>query len=147
MDIIDAHTPLFPIEVDFKPTIVTKTGIILGNLIILGQVGIVIILPVETGILGDAAVQGDSGAYGVFEGGLIQDGQDAGHPQANGADLGIGRGAKGGGASAKDFGFRFQLGMDFHAHDRFIFHQSSPSSKWRFSFVVLGALLIGISRG
>ena len=75
--------------------------VVLGNLVGLGQVGIIVVLAVHLGELGNRAVQGLADLDREFHGFVIHDRQGAGQAQANGANLGIGFIAKGRRATAK----------------------------------------------
>lgn len=79
-------------------------------MIALHQIGVMIILAVELGVLGDFAVERERGADGVFDGGFVDDRQAARHSEADRADVGI-RGCTCiiGGAGAKHFAPREQL--------------------------------------
>lgn len=72
-----------------------------------------IILPVELGIWGDFAVEGEGGPYGVFHGRLVDDGETTRHSEADGTDMGVRRRpCVIGGASAEHFAAGQELGVD-----------------------------------
>jgi hypothetical protein len=61
-------------------------------LIALHEVGIVVVFAVELGEGGDCAVEGQAGEEGLAHGFGVDDGEGAGHTEADGADVGVGRG-------------------------------------------------------
>ena len=67
--------------------------VVLSQLVVLGHVGVKIILPIELGVAGDFAIEQVAGQNGEAQGFFVGDGQDAGHAQADRADVGIGGGA------------------------------------------------------
>ncbi len=61
-------------------------------------------------------------AQGVINHLFIQDGEHAGHTQTYGAGVGVGRRSERCRAGTEDFGFCFELRMNFKPYNRFIFH-------------------------
>ncbi len=55
---------------------------------------------------------------------LLRTGQHPGHPEADGAGVGVGRRPEFRGAAAEDLRLREELGMDLQPDDRFEFHYS-----------------------
>ena len=84
---------------------------------------VIVIFSVEFGELGDFAVERERGQNRILDGGLVDDGETAWHPEADGADVGIRRRARViGRAAAKHFAVSEQLRVDFEANDRFKIH-------------------------
>ena len=93
--------------------------VVLRDLVGLGQVGIEVVLAVEDGALGDAAVEGQGDAGGVLHRLLVGHRQHARMPQADRADVGVGRLAEGDLAAAEHLGAGAQLHVDLEADDGF----------------------------
>ena len=95
---------------------------VLRDLIALQQVGIVVILAVELGELGDFAVESKSCHDGRFDRGLIDDRESPRHTEADRADVCVRKGPKNiRGTTAEHLGFGEDLGVNFEADDRLEF--------------------------
>ncbi len=99
----------------------------LRYLIALWQVGIEIVLACEDGALADLAADGQGGERGELDGLPVQNRQRAGQPQADRADVGVGRRAKMIGATAKSLGRGEQLDVDFESNDGLVLGQDFRS--------------------
>ena len=62
-------------------------------------------------------------ADGELDDAAIEHGQHAGHPEADGADVGVGRRAEGIGAPAPHLRLRLELDVGLQTDDRFVFHK------------------------
>ena len=62
----------------------------LGDLVILGDVRVEIILTIEASVPSDVAIEQHPGQRGQAEGFGIRDRENAGHAKANGAHVGVG---------------------------------------------------------
>ena len=100
----------------------------LCNLVGLRQIGIKIIFSVVIGHLCHATARCQTCKRGKAHGTLVERGERAGQPHANGTALGVRRCAEIGLASAKDLGFRCQLNVYLKADDGLVllFHCASP---------------------
>ncbi len=118
-----AHPPFFAINLNGKPAVMTDGGIILGNLIALHQIGIGVVLAVKLGVIGDSAVESQSGHHGIFYCLLINSRQNPGHPKADRADMGIGW-SSGiiGAAAAVHLALRQKLGMNLQSNNGLVAH-------------------------
>ena len=106
--------------------------IVLGNLVALHQVGVRVVLPVELGEPGNAAVEGKAGHNGVLDGALVDDRQRSRQPQAHGTDAAVHRGALVVGATgAEHLALRLQLYVDFQSDYGFVFHTFPVKGYWR----------------
>src|SRR5262249_10614749 len=113
----DADAPLCSVDGDIDVATFGHWLIVLRNLVALGQVGVKVVLAGEPGKGAHLAVQRKRAANGQFDGHTVQDRQRARQSEANRADVGIGRRAETGGASAKDFGSGSQLHVHFEPDD------------------------------
>ena len=103
---------------DLEPAVVAERQIVLTDLIALGQVGIVILLAIPLGELGDLAIERHGRAAAEQEGFAIHHRQCARHADADGAGLGVGGRAEFRAAAAEELGAREELHMHFQAdHD------------------------------
>ena len=93
--------------------------VVLRDLVGLGQIGIEVVLAVEDGALRDPAVERQSDARGVLHRLLVGHRQHARVPQADRADLRVGRLAEGDLTAAEHLGAGVQLHVDLEADDRF----------------------------
>jgi hypothetical protein len=91
VDAGDADIPALAVNLDSEMAVEADGHFILGNLVAFHEVGIGIVLAVELGVFGDRAVQSQSGHHGIFYSLLVDNGQDAGHTQADRAYVRIGR--------------------------------------------------------
>ena len=72
----------------------------------------------------DLEVEHQAGFNGVLNHFFIENGQCAGHTEADGADIGIGLVAEMVAAAAEDFSFSTELDMNFQAYNGFKFRHS-----------------------
>ncbi len=108
-------------QVDLHPAVDGLGQLELGDLVALGQVGIVVVLAGKDGQVGDFAVEGQPGLDGGLHRRPVDHRHGPGQPQADGADPCVGR--RPGivrGARAEHLGAGQQLGVDFHAHYGFV---------------------------
>ena len=123
MDAGDADAFFLAVDPDINMPAQADGFIPLGNLIILRQVGIEVILTVHLIELLNVAVQGQTGTDREFNHPLVQHRQG----KADRAHMGVGFRAEFRGAGAERFGFCFQFGMDFQTDDsNIIFHYLLP---------------------
>ena len=80
--------------VDLQPAVVAEGEVVLADLVVLGQVGVVVVLAVPLGEGADLAVEGQGGAQGQVEGPAVHDGQHARHADTHGAGRRVGRQAE-----------------------------------------------------
>lgn len=105
---------------NFKPTFVAHGLIVLADLIVFGQIGIVVVLAIPLGMTGDVTVKSQGCFHAEFEGVTVHNGQDAGHTDADGAGGGIGGQAKLGGTATEELGLSEKLDVDFEADDQLV---------------------------
>ena len=112
------------VELHLDPAVLGGRLGILGDLVPLGEVGVEIVLPGEEALPVDPAVGRQGHLHHELHDLLVEDGQNPGHPEADGAGVGVGRRPELRGAAAEDLRLREELGMDLQPDDRFIFHYS-----------------------
>src|SRR5262249_3135108 len=95
--------------------IVAEREVVLANVGVLGQVGVVVVLAVPLGEAGDLAVESQGRLEGQVEGAPVHHRQDARHADADGARRRVGRQAELRAATAEQLGAREQLDMHFQA--------------------------------
>ena len=108
--------------------------VVLRDLVALGQVRVEVVLAGEGAGFGHVAVHGQGHADRVLDGAAVQDGQDAGHAEADGADAGVWLAAEGHRASTEDLRVGQKLGVHFQPDHGFKFngciaHDRVASSK------------------
>ena len=87
----------------------------LGDLIVLGHVGVEVVLPVpDDGRRGGAAKE-HAGEDGALDGEFVENGKRAGQAEASRAGVGVWLVGKRGFATAKHFGVRFDLAVNFES--------------------------------
>ena len=102
---------------DLEPAIATEREVVLADLVVLRQVGIVIVLAVPLGERSDGAAQRERRLEGEVERPAVHDGQRAGQAGAYGTGGRVRRQAKLSTTAAKELGARQQLDVDFQADD------------------------------
>ena len=122
----DADALGLAVHLDIQMAVFRQGQLVLGDLVALGQVGVKIVFPGKDRLRIDPAVGGQGHLQGVLHRLLVQHRQRPGHPQADLADLGVGRRPEGGGAAAKDLAGGEQMGMDFQPDDGLVFHFLPP---------------------
>ena len=117
--------PLLP-AVDFHldPAVLGGRCGVLGDLVPLGKIGVKVILPGEVALPVDPAVGREGHPDHEFHDLPVQHRQHPGHPEADGAGVGVGRRPELRRAAAEDLRIREELGMDLQPDDRFKFHYS-----------------------
>jgi len=115
--------------------------IVLADLVILRQIGVVIVLAIPLGEGGDPAMKGQRCLEGQVESMPIHDRQYAGHADTNRASSGVGRQTECRAASAKQLGAGKQLDVHFQADDDTIRirHLKITSPGWPEPFFTLAA--------
>ncbi len=96
----------------------------LGYLVSLGQIRIEIVLTGKPAFTGNSAVGSQSYAYAVFHHLLVQNRQDARHPETDRTCVGIRRGAELSGTCAEYLRPGEKLSMYFQPYDTFKFHDN-----------------------
>ena len=94
--------------------------VVLGNLVALGKVGIEIVLAGKNRSLVDAAIQCHRRQHSELHRLPVHHRQDAGHPQAHGTNITIGRSSKFRRARAKYFRRRQELDVNFQPNHRLV---------------------------
>ena len=105
-------------HLNFNPTIFSDWLIELGDLIILGQIGIKILLAIKLTVLGNVQVEGKSCFYCILEHLLIKHWQGAGQATHHRVDVGVGGVAEGGGGAGENLAGGAQLHMGLQANHR-----------------------------
>ena len=106
---------------DLDPAAFDQGQVVLRDLVTLDQVGVRIVLAVELGGVWDLAIQRESSHDGQLDCPAVDDRQDAGHAQADRADVAVRRGASVlARAAAEHFAHGQQLGVNLKPDDRFI---------------------------
>ena len=106
------------------PAVLGDRLVELRNLVALGQVGIEVVLAREDGALAHLAVERQRGQRGELDGLGVEHRQRAGQPEADRADVGVGRGAEVVGAAAEGLGGGQQLHVDFESDDGLVLGQN-----------------------
>src|ERR1035441_1253257 len=119
----DADLFLDVIDIDADESELGQRLVVLRNLVALWQVGIKIILARKNRDFIDAALQSHCREGRELHRLLIQHWQSSRKSQTDGADIGVWRIAKAGGARAEDFRRSEQLNVDFEPDYRFVFCQ------------------------
>ena len=104
-------------RLDLQPAVLAERQVVLADLVVLRQVGVIVVLAVPLGEVGDLAVEGQGGPEGQVEGPAVHDRQHAGHADADRAGRRVGRQAELRAAAAEQLGLRQQLDVDFQADD------------------------------
>ncbi len=91
----------------------------LRDLVALRQIRIEIVLAIEDRAVVDLRLQAKTGAHGLLDAFLVDDGQHAGHGGIDQRHIGVRRIAERRRCSGKQLGLACHLGMDFHADDHF----------------------------
>jgi hypothetical protein len=107
-------------SLNFHAAVAANGEIKLGNLVILGVIGIKIILAVKFAVTCNGTVGGQPYSDGIIYYLFIQDRQGARHPSAYRAGMGVGSASKGSRAATEDFRFSGKLHMDFQTDDSLI---------------------------
>lgn len=93
----------------------TEGEVHLGDLVVLGHVGVEVVLPVpDDGGRGGAAEE-HAGEDGAFDGKFVENGESAGEAEAGGAGVGVGFVGEGGFATAEHFGPGFDLAVNLES--------------------------------
>jgi hypothetical protein len=128
------HPPGHPIAVDLDKPAGAEGELILGYLIILGQIGVEIILAGKDGVGRDRATDSERSANGELHRLLIQDRQGPWQAETNRTGLRIGGLPEPRAAAAENLRCSEKLGMYLEPDHRFICRftvHSSPSTAWK----------------
>ena len=79
-------------EGQFDGAFAAEGEVVLGNLVIFGEIGVVIGFAIPLGEGGDAAIEGEADHHGHFDGAFVDDGKYAGEAEDDGIDEGVGGG-------------------------------------------------------
>ena len=118
----DADALGLAVDFDFKMAVCGDGQLVLGNLIAFWQIRVEIVLAGEPARFFYGAMGGQRHFNGVVHHFSVQHRQYAGHAQAHGTGVGVGRRAKSGRTAAENFGLGFELGVDFESDDGGEFH-------------------------
>jgi hypothetical protein len=118
-----------PLSISTQP-LAREGQVVLGDLVVLREVRVEVVLPVELGVGRDRAVEGEGGAEAELERRAVEDGQGAGVAEADGADLRIGRRAELDRARAEQLGPRLQLDVGLDADDEFVVRHGPPRGRF-----------------
>ncbi len=102
----DADDPLPAVNVDRQAAAGSQGQVVLGYLVVFGEVGVIVVLAVKFAEGFHLAVQSQGRFQAELHHLAVDDRQYPGQPQAHRADVGIGLAAEGGGAAAKSLGGR-----------------------------------------
>jgi hypothetical protein len=94
--------------------------IVLGDLVVFWEVGVVVGLAVPLGEGGDLAAECEADLDGVFDGAFVDDGEHAGQAEDLGVNEGVWGLAEGVGGGGEHFGPGGELDVDFQANQDFI---------------------------
>ena len=106
-----------------EPAMLGERLIELRNLVALGQVGIEVVFAGKDGAFANLAIDSGCGQHGELDCALVEHRQRARQPEADRADVGVGRRAELRRTAAEGLGPGEQLHVDFEADDRLIFGQ------------------------
>ena len=96
-------------DLHLDPTFLGDRLVVLGDLIVLREVWIEVLLAVELAVFGDVEVEGHRRLHRVLEHLLVQHRQRAGQTAHHRVDVGVGVIAKGGRSRRENFAVRSQL--------------------------------------
>ena len=96
-------------DLHLDPTFLGDRLVVLGDLIVLREIGIEVLLAVELAVFGDVEVEGHRRLHRVLEHLLVQHRQGAGQTAHHRVDVGVGVIAKGGRSRRENFAVRSQL--------------------------------------
>ena len=99
-----------------NPAVLGDRFVELGDLVVLGQVGIEVLLAVELAVLSNLQVQGHGGLHRILEHLLVQHRQGARQATHHRVDVGVGLVTKGGGRVGKNLAVGAQLHVGFQAN-------------------------------
>ena len=121
---------------DFEVTAPRKRQVVLADLIVLGQVGIVVVLAVPLGKRSDLGVQRHGRLQGQVKRLAVHHRQRAGQAERDRVGLRIGRQTEVGAAPREHLALGLKLNVDFQADDDFVVHYTtttaaSNASRWR----------------
>ncbi len=97
---------------------------VLGDLVPLGKIGVEVVLPGEVALPVEPAVGREGHPDHELHDLPVEHRQHPGHPEADGAGVGVGRRPELRRAAAEDLRIREELGVDLQPDDRFKFHYS-----------------------
>ena len=132
VDADDADPPGAGGRGDLQPAVVAEGQVVLADLVVLGQVGVVVVLAVPLGERRDRAVEGQGRLEGQVEGAPVHDRQHAGHADADRAGRRVRRQAELRAAAAEQLGAGQQLDVDFQADDDAIVHGVKRNASGRY---------------
>ena len=127
MDPRNPDSLLSAVELHLDPAVFGGGLSVLGDLVAFGKVGIEVVLPGETALPVDPAVRRQGHLHHELHDLPVEHGKHPGHPEADGAGVGVGRRPEFRRAAAEDLRIREELGMDLQPDDRFEFHYSPGS--------------------
>ena len=135
VDAQDADALRAALRFNIDVAVLGNRQIVLRSLEVLRQIGIVVVLSVEFAVLVNRAVERKTRFDGKLDNALVEHGQDAGQPQANGADMRILLGAELRGAAAENLRVRLELAVNLKTDDCFVIHAFVPPisalSSWK----------------
>ena len=106
----------------FEKALCGQRLLVLGDLVTLGQIRVKVVFAGKNRIFVHRALQRQRRRRGKLDGAVVQNGQGAREPQANRADVTVGRGAESRAATAENFGPGEQPGVNFEPNNRFKGH-------------------------
>ena len=100
------------------PAVFGDRLVVLGDLVVLGQIGIEILLAVELAVLSDMQIQGQRGLHRILEHLLVEHRQGARQTAHHRVDVGVGVVAERGGRRREDLAGGAQLHVGLQADHR-----------------------------
>ena len=110
---------------DLQPPAGAEREVVLADLVVLGQVGIVVVLPVPLGEAGDLGMERDRRLERQLERLAVHDRQGPRHPERDRVGLRVGRQPELGPARREHLALGGELDVDFEADDDRIVHVSA----------------------
>jgi len=105
---------------DSEGAVGAEGEIVLGDLVVFGEVGVVVGLAVPLGEGCDVAAEGEADHDGVFDSAFVDDGEDAREAEDLGVNEGVWGLAEGVGCGGEHFGSGGELDVDFEANEDFV---------------------------
>ncbi len=111
----DTHGAGVVADLDLQVAVLTDRGVVLGDLEVLRQVGVVVVLPVKAGLLGDRGVDCLADLHGGLDGALVQHRQRTGQAETHRTDVRVRLVGRRRGTATEDLRVGLQLHVDLQA--------------------------------
>jgi len=132
---LDADRAALAVDTEREFARLADRCVVLGDLEVLREVGVEVVLPVKAGPLGDLGVDGRADLDGGLDCPLVEHGQRTGEAQTDRTRPAVGFVAALGRTATEDLGRRLQLDVDLEPDDdrqvtRFLYLRHYPGVRW-----------------